>query len=243
MVERKSWAHDRVERLCTICKSTGYTKVLADNLDASTDHEDTLIVCACRYRPLSLIIRFDGRFYPWPVNLLHHYVLSVQPHTVSLPYTEQIPYLLPPSLLHTISSPVELLGRTDYALDAHGMVLWLDNESCFVPPAFLSEGKQPGSQVEAKQRLAGVRLGLPGVSPENPFSFPEMENPEDPVPSSQRQESQWGSQSVPQESVSAHTRIYAASVSEDWYTFDFCATAGRVAMFARSGKLQIWDYL
>ncbi|KAG9313197.1 hypothetical protein JVU11DRAFT_6655 [Chiua virens] len=95
--------------------------------------------------PIHFFVRF-GSIYPWPVNVLHHYVLRPNPswghartHGTStpletrpppVPTTEyNLPYDLRPYPTHTISSPVRLFSQSAIALGRYGTALWLDNHT------------------------------------------------------------------------------------------------------------------
>ncbi|KAF8840404.1 hypothetical protein BDN67DRAFT_648658 [Paxillus ammoniavirescens] len=80
--------------------------------------------------PINIFIRF-GSIYPWPVNILHHYVLSPNPAYVPGRETTQynLPYHVQPQPVQTIGSPVRLFGQSAVALGRYGTVLWLDNHT------------------------------------------------------------------------------------------------------------------
>lgn len=123
-------------------------------------------------RPIHLFVRF-GSIYPWPVNVLHHYLLLPNPtyHTGggrahsrgvstsipasirrSSPTTEyNLPYDPHPYPTHTIGSPVRLFGQSAMTLGRYGTALWLDNHT--------EEWLGPS---EHGQRLAGKVVQLEG---------------------------------------------------------------------------------
>ncbi|KAH0836831.1 hypothetical protein J3R83DRAFT_8607 [Lanmaoa asiatica] len=129
-----------------------------------------------RPRPIHLLVRF-GTIYPWPVNVLHHFLLLPNPSyqtgagrahwhgrtptPASTPPTSTTEYNLPydpcpcPCPTHTIGSPVRLFGQSAMTLGRYGTALWLDNHT--------EEWLGPS---ERGQRLAGrvVRFGDEGVS-------------------------------------------------------------------------------
>lgn len=250
---RSSWEKDCAEKHCGLCKSAGKFKIVHQSI--STDDEGPSAVCPCRYRPLSLVARFDS-YYPWPVNLLHHFVLDIKLLSGTRnSWPPEVPYALPPTLTHTIPSTVEMLNPSRLALDAHGMFLWTDNEPCLIPSSRTStRSPQYGRYVaeqEARQRVAGQRLTLPPPhvytvrSPAGTAAA--ADHPEDAVPAQVpaptlapwgRQEQQYEQQ----ESATARTHVYASSADDSWCAIDFCAAAGRVAAGYTAGKMEVWDY-
>ncbi|TFL02174.1 hypothetical protein BDV98DRAFT_506405, partial [Pterulicium gracile] len=69
--------------------------------------------------------------YPWPVNLLHYYVLLPNPSYLRhLPISkENLPYDFPPQNLRTITSPVRLFAQTACVLGRWRTVLWIDSHT------------------------------------------------------------------------------------------------------------------
>jgi len=80
--------------------------------------------------PINLFIRF-GSIYPWPVNILHHFVLTPNPAYVLGRETSlyNLPYLSEPTPVQTIGSPVRLFGPSAVALGKYGTALWLDSHT------------------------------------------------------------------------------------------------------------------
>lgn len=87
---------------------------------------------------IHIFLRFSS-FLPWPVNMLHHYLLSP-----SLADPRQ-PYAMPPQARVTIPSHVRLFSVGDIALGAHDMAVWIDNST----------------EDETGKRLAGALLKVP----------------------------------------------------------------------------------
>lgn len=93
--------------------------------------------------PLSILIRFDS-WFPWPVNIIHHFVLRPAPPSAP---GGGAPYLLPPVLQDSIASSVRLFGRAELAVSPFGTALWMD-----------SEAGGPGGSADVGERIAGRRL-------------------------------------------------------------------------------------
>lgn len=154
---RVSWIHDRKASNCATCANRGTVP-----LDGNANRNYTL-VCKCRYRPLSIAIRFDS-YFPWPVNLMHHYVLPTQMFYDPVSLAKQLlaerdaalelnpsfevkdvlspahisPYVLPPLLEHTIPSAVRLFARSDLFMCRYGSLIWLDSEADYSPQSSIS---------------------------------------------------------------------------------------------------------
>lgn len=80
--------------------------------------------------PINIILRF-GSIYPWPVNMLHHFVLTPNPAYVPGRETSlyNLPYLAQPTPVQTIGSPVRLFTPSSVALGRYGTALWLDSHT------------------------------------------------------------------------------------------------------------------
>lgn len=154
---RVSWVHDRKASNCATCANRGTVP-----LDGNANRNYTL-VCKCRYRPLSIAIRFDS-YFPWPVNLMHHYVLPTHMFYDPVSLAKQLlaerdtalelnpsfevkdvlspahirPYVLPPLLEHTIPSAVRLFARSDLFMCRYGSLIWLDSEADYSPQSSIS---------------------------------------------------------------------------------------------------------
>ncbi|KAG1897071.1 uncharacterized protein F5891DRAFT_1280214 [Suillus fuscotomentosus] len=76
-----------------------------------------------RPSPINIVIRF------WPGDTLHHFVLDPNPAYVPGRETSlyNLPYLVQPTLVQKICSPVWLLSRSATALGRYGTMLLLDN--------------------------------------------------------------------------------------------------------------------
>lgn len=78
--------------------------------------------------PIGILVRY-GSLLPWPINLLHQYV--IQPNKSYDPMSPvdpiNLPYELMPVLQRTIGSPIRLFATYHMALGTHGMAVWLDS--------------------------------------------------------------------------------------------------------------------
>ena len=124
------------------------------------------------FPPIDVLIRFDT-WFPWPVNILHHYVLtpnpaftssssscssapsSPTPHASPDSPPRSTPYLHAggaPAMAHSIPSPIRLFTPSDMVLGRRGTALWLDAQAYESGPA------QAGDH---GQRIAGRMLAAP----------------------------------------------------------------------------------
>ncbi|TFK48435.1 hypothetical protein OE88DRAFT_1664227 [Heliocybe sulcata] len=147
-----------------------------------------------QYEPttMHLFMRFDS-WFPWPVNLLHHFVLHPNPsyipgpksltvppsaspittktHTLfpSLlnPLTD-LPYLATPdqtpTLVSSLSSTVRLFAPSDMVLGEWGTALWLDTQT-----------EMWGVSGELGQRIAGRVVVPSGSGPSRGVSMTDPE--------------------------------------------------------------------
>ncbi|KAH8110718.1 hypothetical protein DFH11DRAFT_1859924 [Phellopilus nigrolimitatus] len=251
VTERVSWMHERAALSCVTCDGRGY--VPDSERPSTSDKMDQQITCACRYRPLSIAVRFDS-FFPWPVNLLHHYVLDVD-HSVEfdgLEATPQAPDVLPPALMHTIPSSVRLFGHSILAMDRFGTLVWTDNEA---PEYRTSQHTGAHGEAEAEaehapgrspygdsgERVAGRRLPL--------LSRPGYEAgaaPLAPLLSADTTVSEPDSQ--PEAMVSRNDELTPAKslfgmrTMDGWCSIALSERAGRIALGDTDGFFELWDH-
>lgn len=98
-----------------------------------------------RSRSLLNLVLSSSSFHA--VNIVHHFVLRVNSdYQPSLPVTAiNIPYLITPQLMQSLSSPIRLFFWADMALGPYGTALIIDSN-------------QDESQNDLAQRLAGQML-------------------------------------------------------------------------------------
>ncbi|KAI1790291.1 hypothetical protein LXA43DRAFT_1017343 [Ganoderma leucocontextum] len=105
---------------------------------------------------IDLLMRFDT-WFPWPVNILHHFVLPPNPSfsrsAFSRTAPETLPYLCSPSsadeplMAHAIPSPLRLFTPSDMVLGAYGTALWLDASTDATTP---SQAGDRGQRIATK---------------------------------------------------------------------------------------------
>ncbi|KAI0630815.1 hypothetical protein C8Q77DRAFT_1232241 [Trametes polyzona] len=117
---------------------------------------------------IDLLIRFDT-WFPWPVNILHHFVLAPNPsydpsaantpsHPAALPYALSTPEGAP-FMVHSIPSPLRIFTPSDVALGVHGTAVWIDAAADGTGPAAAQAGDR-GQRVAGKV-LTRAPLPLP----------------------------------------------------------------------------------
>ncbi|KAI0831902.1 hypothetical protein BC628DRAFT_1493054 [Trametes gibbosa] len=152
---------------------------------------------ACRYssaigRPthkaasaplIDILIRFDT-WFPWPVNILHHFVLAPNPAyrprrapatDLPSPGAAAHPYILSPQdgpvMVHSIPSPLRIFTPSDAVLSPYGTALWIDaatdgaaaqagDHGQRVVGRVLTRGAIPGRPGARAGRGEGVHLGV-----------------------------------------------------------------------------------
>ncbi|OJT03292.1 hypothetical protein TRAPUB_6070 [Trametes pubescens] len=109
---------------------------------------------------IDILIRFDT-WFPWPVNILHHFVLAPNPAYHPAADPTALPYLLGaqdgPFMVHALPSPLRIFTPSDVALGAHGTALWIDAAT---------DGGAAAQAGDHGQRVAGkvlTRAPLPGL--------------------------------------------------------------------------------
>lgn len=118
--------------------------------------------------PIDLAIRFDT-WYPWPVNILHHFVLpsnqAYSPTTFSPTDPSTFPYLTSPAdapfMAQAIPSPLRLFTPSDVVFGAYGTILWIDAST---DPTTPSQAGDHGQRIAMKVLMRGS----PATLPDNP---------------------------------------------------------------------------
>ncbi|KAF8902364.1 hypothetical protein CPB84DRAFT_1678892 [Gymnopilus junonius] len=77
-----------------------------------------------------IVMRF-GSYFPWAINLLHHYEIHANPLFLKdSPISAlNLPYEFPPFLRETIGSPVRLHATSDLAIGPYGSAIWTDSHT------------------------------------------------------------------------------------------------------------------
>ncbi|KIK57106.1 hypothetical protein GYMLUDRAFT_46734 [Collybiopsis luxurians FD-317 M1] len=208
---------------------------------------------------INILIRYSSLF-PWPVNMLHHFILHPNPSYVPLSSSDgstsispsvsnntndyssvhmtinpnNLPYEFPPVSSQTIVSPVRLFAITDMALGRYGTAVWLDSHT----EDYFYHG-------DVGQRLAGIMLLEPSRRP-SPCSYSSSFAAErynirgsgDEIEGREPEASTTGDQN----SQRAASIVFAAHESDDWNRVAMDEGEGRVAVGSVTGEIMIDDY-
>ncbi|PCH44533.1 hypothetical protein WOLCODRAFT_105275 [Wolfiporia cocos MD-104 SS10] len=221
---------------------------------------DSLVACP-RYSPRSdrgsyplidILMRFDS-YYPWPVNILHHFVLPSNPDaswshqypgtpTHSSPAPASSPLTIPlgvatsamPQMARSIDSPVRLFTPSNLMLGTRGTALWLDTQGnegrqriagCILRPPTLSSGPSPPSTYVISFALA------PQGEPTS-ATFVEAEG------------AAWVySPAEGGSSTDAGTMVFHVQMEDDsWTKVEVDEEEGRIAVGTTCGKVLVFEY-
>lgn len=242
VTERVSWSHERRSAYCSTCQEQGFIPY-----SFTGGNENGRIACSCRYRPFSIAARFDS-YYPWPVNLLHHFVVHVNPsQTASSFLGAECPYVLPPVLVDIVPSTVRLFGRSALVLGRYGTLMWIDSEAN-MNGREEGEGQEEAYFAEGTgERIAGRRMRLP--------SWSDLESVERLGTRQQQQQQQESSASRAEPPTTttqpdgtmggghaAQTSVFATRLTEGWYSLALCESKGRIAIGDADGVVEVWDH-
>ncbi|CCM02661.1 uncharacterized protein FIBRA_04765 [Fibroporia radiculosa] len=207
---------------------------------------------------IDILIRFDT-WFPWPVNIIHHYVLPPNPslsdarshsdtfesfeedHAVQaeLPYLFATSSIHGPFMIHSISSPIRLFTPSDMVLGRYGTALWLDAQSSNSGPA------QAGDH---GQRIAGKMLISPRTPPHTQMRT--IKRTEDDKVSPGYAEEQPGNSSSGQaihEGAIAHEPrmmvFHMQDEEDDWSRLALDEEEGRIAIGTVNGTVLLFEYV
>ncbi|KAH8104085.1 hypothetical protein BXZ70DRAFT_905197 [Cristinia sonorae] len=120
--------------------------------------------------PITLLVRFDS-YYPWPVNLLHHFVLRpnhhfnpalptpsgsslppvVKTYNITTASDCNLPYILLPENISTIASPMRMFTPSDVILGPYGTGIWIDAQTDPDP----TQAGDHGQRIAARMLVGG----------------------------------------------------------------------------------------
>lgn len=196
-----------------------------------------------RPSPITIFIRFDS-WYPWPVNILHQYILppnsAFDPTTYVRPQpgtpVKELPYLhssssfgsLKPYVATSISSPVRVFTPSDMTIGAYRTALWLDAQTDMAPSQAGDRG----------QRIAGRVLRYV------PPPAEERTNPRHAV-DLQVQLTEGETSNVAgygDEQLGREMLFHLQEESEEWGRIALSDDEGKMAISCVDGRILVYDY-
>ncbi|KAG6829152.1 hypothetical protein H0H92_005557 [Tricholoma furcatifolium] len=183
-----------------------------DSLAVSPQKQWPLLESDGPYPLVNILIRF-GSLLPWPVNLIHHFVLLPDSaHDTNRPITsDNVPYSAVPVVRRTIGAPVRLFSNYHMAMGSHGTAVWIDTH--MNTEHYYADGGRG-------QRLAGSRVGK--VLTEDDEDWEEDSNEmEGPFQSS----------------------VFGYSENDEWARVAVDEEGGRIAISHLDGTVVINEYI
>ncbi|KZT07353.1 uncharacterized protein LAESUDRAFT_758763 [Laetiporus sulphureus 93-53] len=195
------------------------------------------------FPPIDILVRLDT-WFPWPVNILQHYVLHSNSANGYLS-PSHLPYLFSsspsdgPVIIRSFPSPIRLFTPSDMVLGPYGTALWLDAQSADSGPA------QVGDQ---GQRIAGQMLNNPDDTTSSAMA--SAARTQDDVLSSghvKHQADEDGENAAveaPRSSTSAQCMTFQIQEEHDgWNRIALNEEEGRIAVGTIDGRVFLFEYL
>ncbi|KAI0923581.1 hypothetical protein AcV5_009082 [Taiwanofungus camphoratus] len=213
-------------------------------------HQEGTDLSAC-FPPIDILIRFDT-WFPWPVNILHHFILSPNPYysrssDVSAsegPQAAHLPYLFSnspadgPIMIHSIPSPIRLFTPSDMILGRYGTALWLDAQT---------DQNTPAQTGDHGQRIAGKVLTVSRIPSGNEgaeYSGDDRVSPGYVNSQSDTREGP-GDSSIGEGkrvSISSLMVFDIREYGDGWNRLAIDEEEGRIAVGSVDGKVSLFDY-
>ncbi|KAL7280626.1 hypothetical protein ACG7TL_005563 [Trametes sanguinea] len=194
---------------------------------------------------IDVLTRFDT-WFPWPVNILHHFVLAPNPlyrvDTVDLAHPETFPYLLSstegPFMVHSIPSPVRIFTPSDVVLGRYGTALWIDASTDVNTPSQAGDhGQRIAGKLLTQTPLPKVRL-RPGEGPQDDQVSP---GPVDPATLSYTGQPSGSLDSA--EQGPAVSVFHVQESDEKWNRVAVDEEGGRIALGHVDGTVSVYTYV
>ncbi|KAI0358228.1 hypothetical protein OH77DRAFT_1253981 [Trametes cingulata] len=206
---------------------------------------------------IDILIRFDT-WFPWPVNILHHFVLapnpSYTPSTFSSTDASTFPYILSsapdaeshadgPFMVHSIPSPLRIFTPSDIALGPYGTALWIDASTDTTTP---SQAGDHGQRIAGKVlTLAPLPLPQARVRPgEGPQDDQVSPGPAVLSPSASAEEvGELSGMADPAVRGPAVSVFHVQEVEEKWNRVAVDEQGGMVAVGHVDGRVSVYSYV
>lgn len=193
--------------------------------------------------PICILMRFES-WFPWPVNMLHQFILPTNPFFdpplhAAQPDTApgELPYLfssrllssLQPYIADSISSPIRLFTPHDMIIGPYGTALWLDAQT--------DNNSQAGDR---GQRIAGkVMRFVPRPTDAGAIRTPshavDLQIPGDPHSDGP----QLGREGVERR---IGMIFHATDDTEEWGRLAVDEDEGQIAVSCIDGRVLVYDY-
>lgn len=189
--------------------------------------------------PICILLRFDS-WYPWPVNIIHHFILPCNPFFDPTTYTrirpgEQAPHELPylhsfhdvplkPYVADSIPSPIRLFTPSDMLIGPYGTALWLDAQTDSIAP---SQAGDRGQRIAGKVLRSVPRPTREVVSPRHAVDL-------------QAQLSE--GETTVEQGASEGMIFHLLEDSEQWGRLAVSDDEGQIAISCVDGRVLVYDY-
>ncbi len=184
--------------------------------------------------PMSLLLRFDS-WFPWPVNILHQFILPHNPAfnaSASGPAGTELPYLLSslsseplrPYVVASIPSPIRIFTPSDSILGRHGTALWLDAQT---------DPSTPSQAGDRGQRIAGKHLGF------DSYRHAAIEEPRHAVDLQVESSTIFHAY---EDGSTSQIQIFHTQDEDNWGRLAVCEEEGILAVGSVDGKILIYEY-
>ncbi|KAI0675559.1 hypothetical protein C8Q78DRAFT_1005131 [Trametes maxima] len=202
---------------------------------------------------IDILIRFDT-WFPWPVNILHHFALAPNPAYTPSAFAPSdpstFPYLLSdtdgPFMVHSIPSPLRIFTPSDMVLGAYGTAIWLDAAADATTPA------QAGDR---GQRVAGRVLTRtpvplppsrtrPGEGPQDDHVSPGLGDPAALNAGAQAETTELAAGAIPAGRGGTLVSVFDVQEAEEkWNRVAVDEESGRVAVGHVDGTVSVYTYV
>ncbi|KAI0766172.1 hypothetical protein BD413DRAFT_697426 [Trametes elegans] len=199
---------------------------------------------------IDILIRFDT-WFPWPINVLHHFALAPNP-AYNPDFTSPadpadpttVPYLLSatagPFMVDTIPSPLRIFTPSDMVLGAHGTALWIDASTDAAMPSQAGDhGQRIAGKVLTHAPLPRERL-LPGEDPQDDSVSPRF------VESAPRGARESAGVRIAEDPVLGRSSVSVFQLQggeERWNRVAVSEVEGRIAVGHIDGTVTVYTYM
>jgi hypothetical protein len=198
--------------------------------------------------PICILLRFDS-WFPWPVNILHQFILPPNPAFDSAAYTRcvpgstppaELPYLysagsspLKPYIVDSIPSPIRIFTPADMTVGPYGTALWLDAQTDGAP----SQAGDRGQRIAGKVLRFLPRPSEEGAPPRHPVDL-QAQIMDGETTTEQEVVANKASDEEPRHVMLFHLK----EDSEQWGRLEVSDDEGKLAVSCVDGRILVYDY-